>query len=116
MTSFFPMLLVTSLVAYFSLAAAFLTVTVSAPRRSRWLGLVAILAGIPVFYWAGAFGDEFYSGQCYTQVIHDIASAVEKTNDTATLAKQIKGLPVSGYETVCSSVMSAADRLPGATP
>jgi hypothetical protein len=115
MTYFFPGLLVTSLVSYFALAAAFLTLTASAPRRSRWLGLLAILAGIPVFYWSGEFSDQFYSGQCYTQVIQDIASAVEKTKDTATLARQLKGLPVSGYETDCSRVMSAADRLAGAT-
>jgi hypothetical protein len=103
-------------IAYLILTIAFVATTPALPARTRWLGLAAVLAGAPLFYWIGSFGTQFQSGLCYSEVITDITIAVEKTSNPNTLATKLRALPLAGYETSCSDVKVAAKRLSGAAP
>jgi|GEM_PF-1911262 len=83
-------------------------------RKSKWLGLAAIVLAAPFFFWLGAFSEQFTSGQCYSRSIHLIANAVASTDQPIQLAEQIRSLPLYGYETVCSEVEVASEGLPNA--
>jgi hypothetical protein len=96
------------------LAIAFVATTSGLPARARWLGLTAILAGAPFFYWIGNLGAQFQAGLCYSEVIGDITVAVEKTNNPTSLASKLKRLPLAGYETSCTDVNAATKRISSA--
>lgn len=104
-------LLLIALFTYLALAALFIGAAWKASSKAKWFGLAAIAAAAPVFFWAGAFSEQFSAGQCYTEAITTIADSVEKTDDPATLAEKIRALPLFGYETVCSEVEAAAHGL-----
>jgi hypothetical protein len=104
-------LLIIALFAYLALAALFTGAAWKANAKAKWFGLAAIAAAVPVFFWAGAFAEQFSAGQCYTKAINTIADSVGKTDDPATLAERIRALPLYGYETVCSEVEAAANEL-----
>ncbi|MGZ5009128.1 MAG: hypothetical protein ACXWE9_10285 [Methylobacter sp.] len=110
---FLPLLL-TALVAYIIFVGLFVAATSDTNRQAKWLGLAALTASAPVFIWFGAFGEQFESGQCYTQVITMIAHAIEKTDAPTTLAEKVRALPLHGYETNCSEVEAAVHELPNA--
>lgn len=80
-------------------------------QKSKWLGLAAIVLAAPFFFWLGAFSEQFTSDQCYSRSIGLIASAVTTTETPAELAEQIKSLLLYGYETVCSEVEAAPEKL-----
>jgi hypothetical protein len=101
------------LVGYVVLAAVFFGATQGASRRARWLGLVAIAASAPFFYWLGAFSEQFNSGICYSNVMDKVANAVQHTSTPKALSGKIKALPMRGYETSCSEVERVASKLPG---
>ena len=106
-------LLLVCLVGYVVMAAVFLLATTGSPRRIKWLGLAAIVASAPFFYWLGSFSEQATSGLCYSAVVEGIGNSVEQTNSPKTLAKQIRELPMRGYETSCPEVEQAARQLPG---
>jgi hypothetical protein len=81
------LLLVLSLIAFLVLAAVFGIATTGLPARARWLGLGAILAGVPFLFWAGALYESFDSGICYSQVIDDIAKSAEATTSDRSRAE-----------------------------
>jgi hypothetical protein len=83
-------------------------------HKSKWLGLAAIACSAPFFYWLGAFSEQFTSGQCYSRSIGMIATAVAKTDSPVELSERIRPLPLHGYETVCSDVEVASEKLPNA--
>src|SRR5688572_7975701 len=102
-------LLSIALFGYVVLAALFLlTTTARIGRRAKWLGLAAILAAAPVFVALGKFGEQFETGQCYSQVNEYVARAVESTDAPQALAERLEALPFRGYETSCSEVEAAA--------
>ena len=107
-------LLIAGLFAYLILAAAFVIAARKANIRAKLLGLAALAAAAPGFAWFGAFGEQFGSGQCYSEVVHLIANAVERTTSPRLLAQEIRALPVYGYETACSEVEAASRELPNA--
>ena len=98
------------------MAAVFFVCTLGASRRARWLGFLAIAASAPFFYWLGAFSEQVDSGLCYSSIVGRVANAVEQTNSPQVLAKQLKALPMRGYETSCREVEQAAHQLPGGAP
>ena len=91
-------------ILYLILLTAFVATTRALPAKARWLRLAAILTGAPLFYWIGGFGTQFQSSLCYSEVISDITSALEKTTNPNTLAAKLRALPLAGYETSCSDV------------
>ena len=101
------------LVGYLVIAAVFVVSTASSSRRAKWLGLLAIAASAPFFYWLGAFSEQATSGICYSTVVEGVANSLEQTNSPKALAKQIRELPMRGYETSCPEVEQAARRLLG---
>jgi hypothetical protein len=101
-------LLLICLVGYVVMAAVFVVSAAGSSRRVKWFGLVAIVASAPFFYWLGAFSEQATSGICYSAVVEGIANSVEQTNSPKLLAKQIRELPMRGYETSCSEVQQAA--------
>jgi 4-amino-4-deoxy-L-arabinose transferase-like glycosyltransferase len=108
-------LLLVLLIGYVGLALMFVAAAWKAPRRPKWLGLAAIAAAAPFFFWLGAFSEQFNSGQCYSRAIGNVANAVENTDDPRGLAKRLHALPTYGYETVCSDLEAAAAALPNAS-
>ncbi|WP_255990814.1 hypothetical protein [Chitinolyticbacter albus] len=110
MSLLFPALLI----AYVLLAALFLAAAWPSSHRAKWLGVTAIAAAAPLFFWIGAFAEQFGAGQCYSDAIGMIANAVEGTDAPNELARKIRALPLRGYETVCSNVETAAQNLPNA--
>lgn len=106
--------LLASLIAYIIFVGLFVAAAPDTNRHAKWLGLTALAAAAPVFIWIGAFGEQFESGQCYTQTITMIARAIEKTDAPKTLAEKVKALPLHGYETDCSEVLAAVHELPNA--
>ena len=108
------LLLPALLIGYVVLAALFVAATWKSPARAKWLGLASIAAAAPLFLWIGSFAEQFGAGQCYSSAIGMIANAVENSNSPAELGKQIRALPLRGYETSCSEVESAAKALPNA--
>lgn len=102
------------LVVYVVLAAIFFGAASRPTRYAKWVGLAAIAAAGPFFYWLGAFSDQFSAGICYSSSVEMIANAVEKTDSPQDLAKRIRKLPLHGYETKCSEVEAAARELPNA--
>ena len=100
------------LVGFVVTASTFLLMARGLNRKSKWLGLAAIAFAAPFFFWIGAFSEQFTSGQCYSRSIGMIASAVAKTDSPIDLSEKIKALPLYGYETVCSEVEAATERLP----
>lgn len=62
----------------------------------------------------GALSESFTAGICYSSTIHSIGNAVQNSQSPADLAKQIHALPLEGYETVCTDVEAAAEKLPNA--
>jgi hypothetical protein len=110
-------LLIAAFFGYVILAALFLVATSSRiGPRARWLGLAAIAAAAPAFVWIGGFGEQFETGQCYSQVNRYVAQAVERTDAPEALAEEIEALPFRGYETSCAEVEAAASKLPNASP
>jgi hypothetical protein len=107
-------LLLAGVVAYLVLAAVFLGAAWRTNARAKWLGLAVLAAAAPGFFWFGIFAEQFTSGQCYTEVMHHIANAVERTDSPKTLAQRIRASPMYGYETVCSKVEAAGRELPDA--
>ena len=101
-------------IGYLVFAILFIAAAWTLPRRSKWLGIAAITAAAPFFYWFGAFSEQFGAGQCYSNVVNMIASSVEQTDKPRDLSKKIRDLPMHGYETVCSEVESAAAALSNA--
>jgi len=101
-------------IAYVVLAAAFLIAARKTNTRSKLLGLAALAAAAPGFFWFGSFERQLSSGQCYSEVVHLIADAVDKTTSPRLLAQEIRGLPLYGYETECSEVETASRALPNA--
>ena len=83
--------------------------------KSKWLLTAVFFFSASLFFWLGSFSEQFTSGQCYSHSIRLIASAVAKTNSPVELAVQLNSLPLYGYETVCSEVMAAAEKLPNAS-
>ncbi len=102
------------LAGYLIFAAIFLGLDWRSTRHAKWGGLAAIAAAAPVFFWLGAFGEQFGAGLCYSEVVHAIAGAVEASQDPGATARQIRDLPMHGYETSCAEVEAAARKLPGA--
>ena len=84
-------------------------------RKSKWLGLAAIVLSAPFFYWLGVFSEQFTSGQCYSRTISMIANSVAKSDLPIGLSDKIRSLPLYGYETICSEVEAAAEKLPNAS-
>ena len=111
----FPPMLFAGVIAYVVLAAAFLIAARKTNTRAKLLGVAALVAAAPGFSWFGSFGQQFSSGQCYSEVVHLIANAVERTTSPKLLAQEIRGLPLYGYETSCSEVEAASQSLPNAT-
>jgi 4-amino-4-deoxy-L-arabinose transferase-like glycosyltransferase len=111
MTATFLLVLV---VGFGVMALIFLLAARGLTKKSKWLGLAAIIFAAPFFFWLGAFSEQFTSGQCYSRSIHLIANAVARTDAPAGLAEQIRSLPLYGYETVCSEVEVASEKLPNA--
>lgn len=109
-------LLLICLAGYLVMTAVFLTCTQGASRRVRWLGFISIAVSAPFFYWLGAFSGLADSGLCYSSVIDRVANAVEQTDSPKVLAKQLKALPMRGYETSCREVEQATHQLPGSAP
>ncbi len=108
------LLLPALLIGYVALSALFTAAVWQASARAKWLGLAALAASAPLFFWLGSFAEQFGAGQCYSNAMSMIASAVEHTNEPAELAKQLRKLPLHGYETSCSEVEAAAKGLPNA--
>lgn len=104
----------TLLIGYLVLATAFTVAAWKVPPRAKWLGLASIGAAAPFFLWLGSFAEQFGAGQCYSRTVAMIANSVEHTNAPAELAKQIRSLPMHGYETSCAEVETAARELPNA--
>lgn len=102
------------IIGYVALGIAFVTVAWRATPGAKWLGLAAIAAAAPFFFWMGSFAEQFGAGQCYSSVVGMIANAIERTDAPAELGKKIRGLPMRGYETSCSEVEMAAQGLPNA--
>ncbi|KGM51234.1 hypothetical protein N800_13610 [Lysobacter daejeonensis GH1-9] len=102
------------LIGFGAMAVIFLLAARGLTKRSKWLGLAAIVLAAPFFFWLGAFSEQFTSGQCYSRSIHLIANAVAGTDAPGRLAEQIRELPLYGYETVCSEVEVASAGLPNA--
>jgi hypothetical protein len=109
------LLLVSLLTGYAVMAAIFLVSAHAAPRRVKWFGIMAIAAAAPFFYWLGAFSERAGAGICYSNIIGNVADAVERTQSPRSLAAQIRALPMRGYETSCSEVEQASHRLPDDT-
>ena len=109
------LLLLVLLAGFIVMPAMFLWAAWRTPGRAKWLGLMAIVVSAPFFYWLGAFSEQFGAGQCYSNAMGSIASAVEQTGSPRELAQKIRDLPMHGYETVCSEVESAAAALPHAS-
>ena len=109
-----PLVLSTLLVGFIALAAAFLAAAWQSPSRAKWLGIASIAAAAPFFFWLGSFAEQFGAGQCYSNAIASVANSVEHTTAPADLAKQIRDLPMHGYETSCPEVEKAAKSLPNA--
>ena len=110
------LLLLGLLTGYVVMALVFLVGAHTASRRARWLGLIAIAAAAPVFYWLGAFSEQASTGICYSRVVGSIANAVEHTRHPKALAAEIGSLPMRGYETSCPEVDQASRKLPGSAP
>ncbi len=104
-------LLLALLVGCVVMAAMFLGAAWKTPGRAKWFGLVAIVVSAPFFYWLGSFSEQFGAGQCYSNAMSMIANAVERTDSPQDLARQLRALPMHGYETVCSEVEAAAGKL-----
>ena len=104
-------LLVILLASYLVMTVMFLIAAWGTTRCAKWLGLAAIAAAAPFFFWLGTFSEQFGAGQCYSNVVSMIANAVEKTNAPQDLSKKIRALPMRGYETICSEVEIAGQRL-----
>jgi len=101
------------------MAVGFLLAAIGSTKKSKWSGLAAIAFAAPFFFWLGASWEQSASGDCYFLSISMIADAVAKTDDPATLAKQIRSLSLHSYETVCSEAESgrfgaALEKLPNA--
>lgn len=108
------LLLLALLIGYVGLAILFVVVAWQSPARAKWFGLASIAAAAPFFLWLGSFAEKFDAGQCYSSAVTMIANAVEHTGAPAELGKQIRSLPMRGYETSCAEVKSAAKGLPHA--
>ena len=108
------LLLPLALTGYVVLSVAFLIAARQASLRARLLGIAAIAAAAPFFLVLGIFFEQFGSGQCYSRSIAMIANAVEKTQAPVELAQRLRALPLHGYETVCSEVEAASEKLPNA--
>lgn len=104
-------LLVVALGSYLALAGAFFVATRGAPKLARWMGLAAIASAAPFFIWWGAFAEQFTAGQCYSHVIESVATSVENSRTPSELAREIRSLPMRGYETNCTEVEQAAEHL-----
>jgi phosphoglycerol transferase MdoB-like AlkP superfamily enzyme len=110
-----PIFLLDLIIGFIAMALVFLLAAKGFTQRNKWLGLAAIAVSAPFFYWLGAFSEQFTSGQCYTRSIEMIANAVAKTDSAAELSEKLRSLPLYGYETVCSDVEAASERLPNAS-
>jgi hypothetical protein len=102
------------LIGFGVMALVFLLAGRGLTKQSKWLGLAAIVCSAPFFYWLGVFSEQFTSGQCYSRTIDMIANAAAKSDSPAELSKKIRALPLYGYETSCSDVEAAAEKLPNA--
>lgn len=107
-------LLLVFVAGFIIMSLAFLLLGKGLTRPSKWLGVIALAFAAPFFYWLGLFSEQFSAGLCYSDSIHKIANAVQMTDSPGKLAEQIRGLPLHGYETVCSEVQTAASQLPHA--
>ena len=109
------LLLLSLLIGYAVMAAIFLVSAHATPRHAKWFGIIAIAAAAPFFYWLGAFSEQADAGICYSNIVGNVADAVEQTQSPRALAAKIRALPIRGYETSCPEVEQASLRLPGGT-
>jgi len=94
------------LIGYGVMAVGFLLAAMGSTKKSKWSGLVAIAFAAPFFFWLGASSERVITGECYFFSIGMIADAVDKTDDPASLARQIRLLSLHSYNTVCSQAES----------
>lgn len=112
MTGLFLLVL---LVGFSVASLAFLLVAQGLTKKSKWLGMAAMVLAAPFFFWLGVLSERSISGQCYSRSVHLIADAIAKTQSPASLAERVRSLPLYGYETVCADVEVAAEHLSNAS-
>lgn len=108
------LLLIFLIVGFIAMSLVYLLMGRGLTRSSKWLGVATLVLAAPFFFWLGAFSESFTAGICYSNTIHSIGNAVQNTQSPVELAKQIHALPLEGYETVCTEVEAAAEKLPAA--